>query len=550
MSDTPKKKRIEESEQVVDEKYEYITKLPDGGYGWVIAITAMLCNLVCDGTLFTFDSMKFNLQKHFGCSDMIILLAVSAPCGIYLLVGPIVSVLSKRYSFRLTIIIGSIGSAACTFILTMSRNLMEFIIIHGIIGSVFFCMVYLSSIVVISFYFDKKRAIVNGFVMAGGNIGALIFYPWSKYVMETFGWQRALLTLAFIMLTCILFGTIMKPLKPERVPIQRTDDIIKTKPDLTTASSTDDANMPSSFYNHAMNTNDQINAPDVSNLIVTSSHGGTNTISPSRRPSSNANVSHLFGVPYAENACRPLDKKDVLFTGSKQQFHTSQSNTYAPSMINFSILKNWQMLLIYIGNVFSMVGYGLSIVNLVLLAVYGHGLDIRSALRLRNVFEFFYTLGLLSGGFMTMIPHLSALRVHNTFLFIAGIVTVLAAYANNFITLALYAGVFGFAIAPHASLLLSVICDCAGLDRYITAISVLLLVRGVSKSIGVFATDHHVISKIGYFVSYRNSYNLAFMLGGAMIIISAFLHMCLSRVQLERLQEKKVVEKEMENIDV
>ncbi|CAF3573999.1 unnamed protein product, partial [Rotaria socialis] len=147
-------------------------------------------------------------------------------------------------------------------------------------------------------------------------------------------------------------------------------------------------------------------------------------------------------------------------------------------------------------------------------------------------------------------PHLSALRVHNTFLFIAGIVTVLAAYANNFITLALYAGVFGFVIAPHASLLLSVICDCAGLDRYITAISVLLLVRGVSKSIGVFATDHHVISKIGYFVSYRNSYNLAFMLSDAMIIISAFLHMCLSRVQLERLQEKKVVEKEMENIDV
>ena len=116
-----------------------------------------------DGTLFAFVNMKLPLQKHFGCSDMIIVLAVSAPCGIYLLVGmfnfvflrklkqlfffckgPIVSVLSKRYSFRLTIIIGSIGSAACTFILTMSRNLMEFIIIHGIIGSVFFCMVYLS----------------------------------------------------------------------------------------------------------------------------------------------------------------------------------------------------------------------------------------------------------------------------------------------------------------------------------------------------------------------------------------------------------------------
>jgi hypothetical protein len=45
-----------------------------------------------------------------------------------------------------------------------------------------------------------------------------------------------------------------------------------------------------------------------------------------------------------------------------------------------------------------------------------------------------------------MIPHFSALRVHNVLLFVAGIVTVLAAYANNFTTCAIYAGLCGFAI--------------------------------------------------------------------------------------------------------
>ncbi len=56
------------------------------------------------------------------------------------------------------------------------------------------------------------------------------------------------------------------------------------------------------------------------------------------------------------------------------------------------------------------------------------------------------TLGRFAGGPITMIPHFTALRVHNTLLFTAGILTVLAAYAYNFTTCALYAGLCGFAI--------------------------------------------------------------------------------------------------------
>lgn len=45
-----------------------------------------------------------------------------------------------------------------------------------------------------------------------------------------------------------------------------------------------------------------------------------------------------------------------------------------------------------------------------------------------------------------MIPHLNALRVHNVLLLTSGILTIFAAYAYNFTTCALYAGLCGFAI--------------------------------------------------------------------------------------------------------
>ncbi len=56
------------------------------------------------------------------------------------------------------------------------------------------------------------------------------------------------------------------------------------------------------------------------------------------------------------------------------------------------------------------------------------------------------TLGRFAGGPIAMIPHFSALRVHNALLYTAGILTVLAAYAYNFTTCAIYAGLCGFAI--------------------------------------------------------------------------------------------------------
>ena len=124
-----------------------------------------------------------------------------------------------------------------------------------------------------------------------------------------------------------------------------------------------------------------------------------------RTPSASSHVSSIgghnsnrLGVSNPEDASRPLYKKDALFTGSRQQLHrmshTSlhKSNPYVASAMNipaaiaaeekkdsafkafadilvamtdFSILKNKQMLLICIGNVFSMLGYYLPIMCLV-----------------------------------------------------------------------------------------------------------------------------------------------------------------------------------------
>lgn len=58
----------------------------------------------------------------------------------------------------------------------------------------------------------------------------------------------------------------------------------------------------------------------------------------------------------------------------------------------------------------------------------------------------FNTFGRFASGPIALIPHFGALRVHNFLLYAAGMFTILAAYAHNFTTCALYAAFCGFAI--------------------------------------------------------------------------------------------------------
>lgn len=102
------------------------------------------------------------------------------------------------------------------------------------------------------------------------------------------------------------------------------------------------------------------------------------------------------GVPDPVDATRPFYKKDAFFTGSKVELHrisrtSLNSNPYMATavkvdektkkstgkafadilsaMTDFSILRNKKMLLICLGNIFSMLGYYLPIMCLVSFAV-------------------------------------------------------------------------------------------------------------------------------------------------------------------------------------
>lgn len=57
---------------------------------------------------------------------------------------------------------------------------------------------------------------IEGLVTAGTGVGVLSFGPLANFVMSKFGWKIGMLIFSGIMLTGVLFGAVMKPLKGEK----------------------------------------------------------------------------------------------------------------------------------------------------------------------------------------------------------------------------------------------------------------------------------------------------------------------------------------------
>jgi len=54
-----------------------------------------------------------------------------------------------------------------------------------------FGMIYLPTIVGVGLYFRRKRAIATGISVAGTGFGAIIFAPFTEYLLENLGWKGA-----------------------------------------------------------------------------------------------------------------------------------------------------------------------------------------------------------------------------------------------------------------------------------------------------------------------------------------------------------------------
>ncbi|XP_041373323.1 monocarboxylate transporter 4-like [Gigantopelta aegis] len=191
----------------------------DGGWGWVVVLASLTCNIIVDGLCFTSSLSKAHFVKHFGASEVQGGFVSSLLAGCYLTVGPLVSALASRYGCRRVTICGAILSSVAFLVSTQSSSIEMLILTYSIMGGIGFGMIYLPAIVTVGYWFDKKRGFATGIAVCGSGIGTFIFAPLGEYLLEEYGWKGCNVLMAGIILNCVVCGAVFRPLdkkKPRR----------------------------------------------------------------------------------------------------------------------------------------------------------------------------------------------------------------------------------------------------------------------------------------------------------------------------------------------
>jgi len=537
---------------------------PDGGWGWVIVFASFMIHIVADGITYSFGIFMVELIEKFDADRGAASLIPSILVGVTLGSGPIASSFTNRYGCRAVTIAGAVLASIGLAVSAAANNISLLYFTIGVCTGLGFGLIYLPAIVSVSMYFEKRRAFATGIAVCGSGLGTFIMAPVTKWLITMFGWEGAMLVTSALVLLCILFGALFRPLQPninkmkvhldgdeeDRVLLESNGNYKqqqKFAPELQVNGQTVANGQPISAirpFAEQMGLNVKYN--DMARMAM--SHPAF--LNEAERPQIHFG-SHSQFQGLRSGAAREevgvMNRKDIFYGGSllnipeykrdPQGYRRSMRqldegwSDPAPhpdnkicclpvsskqarafnQMLDFSLLKDPIFIMYSVSNFLTSIGFNVPYVYIVDRANLW-GFDPEDAAYLLSVIGIANTVGRIILGWLSDRTWVNRLYMYNCCLVLCGLTMGLSVFCNTYTTQAIYCAVFGVTSGAYVGLTSVVLVDLLGLDKLTNAFGLLLLFQGIASVIGP--------PIIGILYDYMGNYDSGFYFAGAMIFIS------------------------------
>uniref|UniRef100_A0A182MDK5 Major facilitator superfamily (MFS) profile domain-containing protein n=1 Tax=Anopheles culicifacies TaxID=139723 RepID=A0A182MDK5_9DIPT len=538
---------------------------PDGGWGWMVVLASFSIHIITDGLTYSFGIFYSEFLTYFNEGKGYTAWIASILVGVTLCSGPISSSLVNRYGCRAVTIAGALLASASLAVSMYATSVFMLFITIGVGTGLGLGLIYLPAIVSVTMYFERLRSLATGIAVCGSGLGTSIFAPLTEVLIQKFQWQGALLAIAGIVLICVFFGLMFRPLVHEPVATKELQE-------LPQHSSTDQNNSMKSIAVNAnegnlkrSNSHGNVEVPKIDLNANGHSASGHNLDKHSRTiPSEEAKrlglSQPLLTAPEQQVVLKRTEsgtmyRKDALYTGSVHNIasrHASQANlsvyekgSYgsvqgnglhrpvgdpdAPEqccgcipcsretcdtfreMMNFSIMKDPIFIIFTVSNFLTSVGFNVPYVYLAAQAQV-LGIGSQDASYLLGIIGIANTVGRIVLGYLSDKTWVNRLFVYNCSLAVCGIATALSVFCLDFYWLAVYSAVYGFTIGAYVGLTSVILVDLLGLEKLTNAFGLLLLFQGIASFVGPPIA--------GWLYDYTLSYGPGFIMAGTTIAIS------------------------------
>ena len=359
-------------------------------------------------------------------------------------------------------------------------------------------------LVVLSSYFNKRRGFANSISTVGGSIGSLVFPKIIQILIETYGLQGALLMVAGILFNHLIVVALLRPLPKNPKPIKQTveEDLLLH----TENRPVESVEMPESKLNgnykkenNGVTDDGDILTSDSKVLCQTEING--DPVAKLKEPFKPEKDNSVF-LPKSTNRVKE-------FTGSAIDIYTSTSNIACSlhdlkkrndaesevsnkskcctkesclKVVDFELMKNHRLQLVLFVAFFCIFGCGLTITYIPPFAR-DHNISEEDIAILVMVAGAFDIVSRFSVAWIADSKRIKRTHIVGVTLLLGGSVTLLNSFFINFVSFAVYSGIFGLfgtVYIPFCPLLL---VDAVGADNLSPSLSLLIMVHGISISI-------------------------------------------------------------------
>jgi len=530
---------------------------PDGGWGWVVVFASFMIHIIADGITYSFGVFLVELIEKFDAERGAASLIPSILVGVTLGSGPIASYFTNRYGCRVVTIAGSILAAAGLALSCAANSIVVLYFTIGILTGLGFGLIYLPAIVSVSIYFEKKRAFATGIAVCGSGLGTFIMAPVTKGLITNFGWQGAMLVTSGLILTCILFGCLMRPIKAE--PDHDQTGIPEEKEPLTISNGKchNGGPLPELLLNGSTISpmkpfSQQMGVTDGYSDVARMAMSHPAFLDQAERPQVHFGSAAQFGAEkdnkLSLSTSEVMGRKDIFYSGSllnipeykkdPERYRRSmldckeevvspkdtenQSNICCikadskqakilHQMLDFSLFKDPIFMMYATSNFLTSIGFNVPYVYTVDRAILWD-IDGADAAFLLSVIGISNTVARLALGWLSDRSWINRLYLYNSCLVICGISMSLSPFMTTYNLQAVYCAIFGITSGAYVGLTSVVLVDLLGLDKLTNAFGLLLMFQGIASVIGP--------PVIGALYDSIGDYDAGFYFAGSMIFLS------------------------------
>ncbi|KAF5270912.1 hypothetical protein FQA39_LY08293 [Lamprigera yunnana] len=176
------------------------TKVPNGGWGWMVVLGAAIINMTNQSLFATFGLIYGEKLTDMGYGTTSAALVININSMITNFSGLMTGPVLKNFSARKVAILGVFLTSSGMILSSFATNLIELIVTYSVLTGLGLGLIMPSTFVAVNNYFTTRKSQAVGLSMAGTGVGQMLIPQVVRFLLDEYGFQGTTLILGALCL--------------------------------------------------------------------------------------------------------------------------------------------------------------------------------------------------------------------------------------------------------------------------------------------------------------------------------------------------------------